>query len=65
MISFKEYKAQKEAGQKALAADKPAPEEEDWDVEPPLPPQETPPGAGSMAPSQEDEWKQMIDQDPH
>ena len=24
-----------------------------------------PPGAGFMSPSQEDEWKQMIDQDPH
>ena len=61
MISFKEYKAQKEAEQKALAADKFAPEEEeDWDTDPPQPPQETPPGAGSMAPSQEDEWKRMI-----
>ena len=29
-------------------------EEENWDEEPPLPPQETPPGAKSMAPSQED-----------
>ena len=40
-------------------------EEEDWDKEPPLPPQGTPPGARSMAPSQEEEWKQMVDQDPH
>ena len=65
VISFKEYKDQKEAEQKALAADKSIPEEEDWDVDPPLPPQKTPPGAGSMPPSQEDEWKWMIDQDPH
>ena len=65
MISFKEYNAQKEAEQKALAADKSTPEEEDWNVDPPLPPWETPPGAGSMAPSQEDEWKWMMDQDPH
>ena len=64
MISFKEYKAQKEAEQKTLAAGKSAPEE-DWDTDPPLPPKETPPGAGSMAPSQEDEWKWMIDQGPH
>ena len=39
-------------------------EEEDWDEEPPLPPRETPPGAKSMAPSQEDEWKLMVDQNP-
>ena len=39
-------------------------EEENWDEEPQLPPQETPPGAKSMAPSQEDEWKQMVNQDP-
>ena len=62
MIPFKEYKAWKEAEQQALAADKSAPEE-DWDVDPPMPPQETPSGAGSMAPSQEDEWKWMINQD--
>ena len=40
-------------------------EEENWDEEPPVPPRETPPGARSMAPSQEDEWKQMVNQDPH
>ena len=40
-------------------------EEENWDEEPPLPPHETPPGAKSMAPSQEDEWKLMVDQDLH
>ena len=37
--------AQKEAEQKTLAADKSAPEEEeDWDADPPQPPQETPQG---------------------
>ena len=65
MISYKEYKAQKEVEQGASAADKSTPgEEEDWDTEPSLPPWETPPGASSMAPSQEDEWKWMIDQNP-
>ena len=65
VISYKEYTAWKEVEQRASAADKSTPgEEEDWDAEPPLPPQETPPGASSMAPSQEDEWKWMIDQDP-
>ena len=39
-------------------------EEENWDEEPPLPPHETPPGAKSMALSQEDEWRLMVDQDP-
>ena len=39
VISFKMYKAQNEAEQKALAADKFAPEEEeDWDTDPPQPP---------------------------
>ena len=65
MISLKEYRAWKEAEQKTLAADKSTTEEEDWDVNPPQPPWETPLGIGSMAPSQEDEWKWMIDQDPH
>ena len=65
MISYKEYKAQKEVKQRASAADKSTPgEEEDWGTEPSLPPQETPLGASSMAPSQEDEWKQLIDQGP-
>ena len=39
-------------------------DEEDWDAEPSLPSQKTHPGTSSMAPSQEDEWKRMIDQDP-
>ena len=65
MISYKEYKAQKEVEQGASAADKSTPEEEeDWDAEASQPPQDTPPEASSMAPSQEDEWKQMINQDP-
>ena len=40
-------------------------EEENWDEEPPLPPQETLPGAKPLVPSQEDKWKLMVDQDPH
>ena len=65
MISYKEYKAQKEVEQGASAADKSTQEEEeDSDAEPSLPPQDPPPGASSMAPSQEDEWKK-INQDPH
>ena len=65
MITYKEYKARKEVEQRASAADKSTPgEEEVWDAEPSLSPRETPPGASSMAPSQEDEWKWMIDQDP-
>ena len=62
MISYKEYKAWKEVEQGVSTADKSTPgEEEDWDAEPFLPPQETSPGASSIAPSQEDEWKQVID----
>ena len=58
MISYKEYKIQKEVEQQPSATDKSTlGEEEDWDTEPSLPTQET----CSMAPSQEDEWKLMID----
>ena len=64
VISLKECQAQKGTEHKAPAANKSTPEEEDWDADPALPPWETPPGAGSMAPSQEDEWEQMIHQDP-
>ena len=65
VISYKEYKARKAVEQGASAADKSTPEEEeDWDAEPSLPPWDPPPGASSMAPSQEDEWKRMISQDP-
>ena len=66
MISYKEYKAQKQVEQGALTADKSTPEEEgDWDAEPSLLPQDPPPGASSVAPSQEDEWKRMTNQNPH
>ena len=65
MIPYKEYAACREAGRRASTVSKSTSgEKEDWDEEPPLPPQETPPGAGSMAWSQEDEWKQMVNQDP-
>ena len=37
--------------------------EEDWDEELLLPPRETPPGVRLTLPSQEDEWKLMVDQD--
>ena len=51
---------------KALTASKPTLEdEENWDEEPPLPPQETLPGMRPILPSQEDEWKLIVNQDPH
>ena len=66
MIPYKEYAACKAAEGKASTASKPAlEEEENWDEEPSLPPCETPPGAKPMVPSQEDEWKLIINQDPH
>ena len=40
-------------------------DEENWDEEPPLPPEETLPGVRPILPSQEDEWKLMVNQDPH
>ena len=40
-------------------------DEENWDEEPPLPPQETPPVMRPILLSREDEWKLMVDQDPH
>ena len=50
--------AHREAERKASTASKSTlGEEENWDEEPPLQPRGTPPGAKSMAPSQEDEWK--------
>ena len=56
----------KAAEGKALTANKPTLEDkENWDEEPPLPPQETPPEARPILPSQEDEWKLMVNQDPH
>ena len=66
MIPYKEYTAHREAERRVLTTSKSTSgEEENWDEEPPLPPQETPSGAKSMAPSQEDEWKLMVNQDPH
>ena len=66
MIPYKAYAACKEAEGRVLTTSKPTlEEEENWDEEPPLPPHETPPGAKPMAPSQEDEWKLMVNQDPH
>ena len=52
--------------EKVLTASKPTLEdEENWDEEPMLPPWETPPGARPILPFQEDEWKLMVNQDPH
>ena len=52
--------------EKASTASKPTLEdEENWDEEPPLPPQETMPEVIPILPSQEDEWKLMVNQDPH
>ena len=51
MISYKEYKAQKEVEQGASAADKSTPgEEEDWDAESSPPPRETPQGPAPWHP---------------
>ena len=66
MIPYKEYTVHREAERRVLTTSKSTlGEEENWNEEPPLPPREIPPGAKSMAPSQEDEWKLMVDQDPH
>ena len=66
VIPYKECAARKEAERRVSTASKPTSgEEENWDEEPPLPPHETPPGAKPMAPSQKDEWKLMVNQDPH
>ena len=66
VIPYKEYMAHREAERRGLTTSKSTSgEEENWDEEPQLPPPESPPGAKSMAPSQEDEWKRMVDQDPH
>ena len=40
-------------------------DEENLDQEPPLPLWETLPGVRPILPSQEDEWKLMVNQDPH
>ena len=66
VIPYKKYAAHKEAERKVLTTSKPTlGKEENWDEEPPLPPRETLPGAKSMVPFQEDEWKLMVYQDPH
>ena len=63
VIPYKEDVAHQE---KASTASKLTLEDkENWDEEPLLPPQETQPGARSILPSQEDEWKLMVNQDPH
>ena len=64
VIPYKEYAACKEVEGRVSTTSKPTlEEEENWDEEPPLPPHETPPGVKPMAPSQEDEWIFMVDQD--
>ena len=66
VIPYKEYTACREAERRVSTASKSTlGEEENWDEELPLSPHETPPGAKSMVPSQEDEWKLMVNQDPH
>ena len=66
MILYKEYAACKQTEGRVSTISKPTlEEEENWDEEPPLPPCETSPGDKPMAPSQEDEWKLIVDQDPH
>ena len=66
VIPYKEYAACKAAEVKPSTTSKPTVEdEEDWDEEPLLPPCETLPGAKPVLQSQEDEWKLMINQDPH
>ena len=66
MIPYKEYAAHRAAEAKALTTSKPTLEdEENWDEELPLPPCETLPGDKPVLQSQEDEWKLMVNQDPH
>ena len=66
VIPYKEYIAHKAAEVKALTTSEPTVEdEEDWDEEPLFSPCETLPGAKPELQSQEDEWKLMINQDPH
>ena len=66
VIPYKEYMAHKAAEGKASTTSKPTLEdEENWDEEPPLPPCKTRPAVRPVLPSQEDEWKLMVDQDPH
>ena len=65
VIPYKKYTACKEAERRISTTSKPTLEvEENWDEEPTLLLCETPPGAKLMAPSQEDEWKLMVNQNP-
>ena len=65
VISYKEYAAHKAAEGKASTTSKPTLEgEENWDEEPPFPPCKTLPAVKLVLPSQEDEWKLMVNQDP-
>ena len=65
MIPYKEYAAHKAAKGKASTTSKPTLEdEENWEEELPLPPHETLLAVKPVLPSQEDEWKLMVDQDP-
>ena len=63
VIPYKEYAACKAAEGKALTNRKPTLEDEEMPLPPP--PNKTPPAAKPVLPSQEDEWKLMVDQDPH
>ena len=69
MIPCKEYATPKAAERGALTATKltsKIEEEENLDDEPQCPPRSTPPGARiAPPPSQEDEWRLMVNQDPH
>ena len=61
VIPYKEYAARKEVERKIWTTSKlTLEEEENWDEEPHFTPHETPPGAKPMVPSQEDEWKLMV-----
>ena len=65
VIPYKEYVAPKAAEGKALTTSKPTLEDkENWDEELSLPPCKTLPVAKPVLPSQEDEWKLMVNQDP-
>ena len=60
VIPCEEYMAHREARKKTLTIAKLTSQEgpeEDWDDEPLCPPQDPPPGARSVLPSQEDEWR--------
>ena len=67
MIPYKEYAAHKAAEREASTATKLASkiEEENWDDKPQCPPRSTPPGVRFAPSSQEDEWRLMVNQDPH